>query len=232
MFRQSVCLAVAAVFSSAALAQSGFSRVTWEASLDSGQTWQRGLVQVDNPAARVQVRALVDWEYPGSYALASVQFDATVTTHGSSGLADLADDLERVSPFHLGFSQTLAAMRFGNVLKIDDVTDPHPPGLGQGRVRMNQLIEVAGFPFTRDNPALVFRYTLVLDGTTGLRTASHVWFPHPTQGTPVRPTVFLTPEGATASPGTILIQPLELNVIPAPATLGLLLPLLAFHRRR
>ena len=59
-----IILLVSGLFGATALAQ--FSRVTWEASLNDGQTWQGGTVEVTDPNARVRVRAMVDWVYPGA----------------------------------------------------------------------------------------------------------------------------------------------------------------------
>ena len=232
MNRTCACIAPLALACSPCLGQSDFSRVAWQASLDGGQSWQGGTVEVADPFARVRIRALVDWEYPGSYALALVQFDATISTQGSIGLADIGVDLERISPFDRGSAQTLAATRFGNTLKIDDERDTFAPGVGDRAIMSGQLVEVAGPPFTRDNPVPVFAYSLVLDGTLGTRIVSHVWRRHPTSGEILRTWIYLSPEGGIGMPRTSLVEPLNLHVIPTPTSLALLLPLLASHRRR
>ena len=217
--------------SSVAAAQSQFSLVSWFASLDGGETWQGGEVEVADPFARVHIRATIDWEYPGSYAFASLGMDVTITAAPEFGAADTVLDPSRIAPFNSLPNQTHVATRFGHVIKIDEVRDTLPPGHGPRWVVCSQSPEDFSENFSTARPAPIFEFALQLDGTVGTRIVDHV-YGRTVQGDELGPYVYLTPGGQVDMPRPILRGPLNLVVIPAPGALGLLLPLLALHRRR
>lgn len=226
-----VILSAVGAWTSPALAQTSFSLVSWEVSLNGGQTWQGETVEVADPFARVRVRAIVDWFHPGSYAFAHVAMDITITAALEFGAADTVLDPSRIAPFSSLPNQTHVATRFGHVIKIDEVRDTLPPGHGPRWVVCSQSPEDFSENFSTARPAPIFEFALQLDGTVGTRIVDHV-YGRTVQGDELGPYVYLTPGGQVDMPRPILRGPLNLVVIPAPGALGLLLPLLAFHRRR
>lgn len=217
---------------SPAVAQTSFSLVSWEVSLNGGQTWQGGAVEVADPFARLRVRAMVDWFHPGSYAFAHLAMDVTITAAPEFGAADAVLDPSRIAPFDSARNQTHVATRFGHVIKIDEVRDTLPPGVGPRWVVCSQLPENFSENFSTERPAPIFKFALQLDGTVGTRIVDHVYGRMPGEGES-GPLVYLTPDGQMDMPRSILRGPLNLVVVPAPGALGVLLPLLlAAHRRR
>lgn len=221
-----IAIATGLAASSIAAAQSQFSLVFWFASLDDGQTWQGGTVEVADPFARVRVRAIVDWESPGAYALASVVMDIAIS---GAGPADQVAAPARIAPFNNG-ARDLVVMRFGDVIKIDDVRDT-PPGTGPYSISCFQPAEILGYPFSTERPAPVFEFALDLDGVHGTRIVNH-YYPGERKGGEAPPTLYRSPQGDPVRPCLGLKTPLNLIVIPAPTSLGLILPFLALHRRR
>ena len=208
-----------------------FSLVSWQVSQDEGHTWHGGTVEIADPFAHVRIRAIGDWYYPGAYAFASVSMDITITCADMSGENDSVTNAAPLAPFDAFQAQTYVATRFGHVMKIDEIRDTLPPGMGPRWVRCYQLPQNSNPNFSTAQPAPIFEFALQLDGTAGTRVVDHVNPRLPGEGE-VGPLLYTTPEGGLATPPTILRGPLNLVVIPAPATLTLLLPLLALHRRR
>lgn len=157
--------------------------------------------------------------------------DVTITYGAGSGDHDDVINPTPIAPFNILPNLTYVATRFGNVVKIDDVRDTLPPGVGTLWIQCQQLPEKFNPNFSTERPAPVFEFLLQLDGTHGPRTVNHL-YPLNVHGWEMGPRVYLTPDGQQGVPGPLLRAPLHLNVIPAPASLGLLLPLLALRRRR
>lgn len=91
--------------------------------------------------------------------------DQTITGMNGAGLSDTAIVTDR------GFAnqQTLVPRRFGNVLKIDDVSDSLPPGMGASHWGVFQPGHAVG-PYTYANPVLgLLDFNLNLDGSVGDR---------------------------------------------------------------
>lgn len=167
-----------------ALAREGPPVWRWQVSADAGTTWRDGVVEVAFDQQSVRVRALVGWTRSpsGAYAFAGSMFDVAV--QGPPGNADLIalSDAPGQGRMGLGWSyaQTLVASRLGDMLKIDDSRDSLPPGWGTRGVLPGQLVEMyAGTNFTHANPAVIFEYTLLLDGSPGARLIGDEFIPRP-----------------------------------------------------
>lgn len=172
------------------------------------------------------------WHY-----FAGARIDQTVT--GLAG-AGMNDTITVVDP---GFAnqQTLVSRRFGNVLKVDDISDTLPPGEGAGHWGIFNGGHATG-PYTYANPLLgAIDFDLWLDGTEGDRVVSAWWrgwsdyFPDiPDMGPAIlmlnRDLVdwdFIYPD--------LTVNDLTIRVIPAPGVVALLCGACAFagvRRRR
>ena len=224
MIRGTASLIALAACAAMAHAQIGAADFRWQASLDGGATWHGDWLDVPEGTASVRVRALVSWvPEPGvGYAFAGCRFDAVVEAAGG-GPADTASDFLRPPPLHLAFTQTITAVRFGSVLKIDDARDTLPPGEGTRGVVPAQLIEIPGdTPYNTANPISIFEFVLWFDGTPGRRElGEHFIAPGGGNSTDRVLSIYTSPTGATNIPLTTR-HALAINVLPAP---GAALPL-------
>jgi hypothetical protein len=168
-------LAIAAALALPAAAYGQHADWAWEVSRDAGATWEGGTVRVSDVQFSVLVRLTVAWSgVPDGYAFAGSQFDGIVVGLSGAGVSDFARDLVRPVPFD-GGAQTLVATRFGDTIKIDDRRDTNAPGMGSRGVFPGQLVEAfSGGRFSTANPATIFQYELVLDGSSGTRRISDI----------------------------------------------------------
>jgi hypothetical protein len=208
----------------------GTARWTWQVSLDSGNSWQSGRVEIPAEGPQnVEVRALLDWSSDAGLYYVTSSFDATVTATTGVGAADFID---AVRPGDLDPTVLIlpVASRIGNMLKIDDPRDADPPGLGLFWFRAGNN------PMQPDprRPIANLRFTLHLDGSIGERLVSMVF--DPARGRPEgRIGLFQNP-----SPGVfrtnypdMTIDGASIVIIPEPWTTVLpILALLARSRRR
>lgn len=140
----------------------------WQVSGDSGASWQGGDLEVPLSQQRSHVRAVASWSADAGFAFGLVRFDATIATDAPVG--DGAMEFSRGVAFSTGWVQTIVATRFGSVLKIDDSRDVLPPGEGSHGVTPSQLSPQFGHILDSSNPAVIFAFTLMLDGSAGRRT--------------------------------------------------------------
>jgi hypothetical protein len=198
---------------SAPVSAQGTLRFAWQGSVDGGATWVGDRVEVADPDAEVLVRAQIRWEDSPGYALASAWYDVTITCVQGAGLGDEVVGINRIEPF-TSAQQTVVATRFGAVVKIDDVRDDMPPGVGTRSVVSSQVAEMFGLPFSRENPVNFFQFSFALDGTLGTRVVSHI-FPVTSGGAVTAPALYTTPRAGVTIPFAISF-PLEIVVVPAP----------------
>lgn len=205
----------------------GEATIWWEASTDGGSNWQRGTVLVTDPNQRVAIRSQCQFNFP--YPLnyfSGVSFDATIDRLGGSRSVDGVEQILR----NTRGSQPLNVQQFQSTIKIDDIDDLQPPGQGPLWVNVVQYAAVSPRP---DNPYLMLRYDLALDGVRGDRLVDAVFRE---RGGPI-------PAGRYLNIGiygsdvlyypSLTIQPLTLRVVPAPsAGLVLFLGLFGASRRR
>lgn len=230
------CLALAGA-ASAQPSTIGTGRFWWEASLDGGSTWARDALTVADPSAGVLIRARADWEprppeIPFHY-FAGVKFDVVVESV-SGGLSDGASHFTRAPLLGSGLGQTYAAMRFGSVLKIDDIRDTLPPGEGTRAIEVHQYREQdADLNFRRNNPMELFRFILDLDGSEGERIVRQAFRPYQLPEPNRFLMTYLTGNGAVNYPDSTAYD-LRLHVVPAPGAAGLLVlgTLLSLRGRR
>ena len=230
-------LAIVAALPIAAFVAGGFGRVgaadfRWQASLDGGASWHGDWLDVPEATLSVRVRALVSWSADAGYAFANTRFDVAVVALGG-GHADGASSFLRPHPFGQGTIQTIAAMRFGDVLKIDDSRDTSPPGEGGRWIVPSQFYEGWIDDFSRAHPAAIFELTLTLDGPAGARLVTQNFGGALPDGNTTDRVlrIYTSRQGDSNIPITTAYA-VTINVTPAPASLGLLLPILALHRRR
>ncbi|MDX2147463.1 MAG: hypothetical protein SFZ23_08055 [Planctomycetota bacterium] len=200
---------------SPALAQIGTASLTWQASLDGGETWSSNEIQTLTGTS-IRVRALASWSPDAGYSFASSRFDAFVRGLFGAGSQDTVTEWSIPAP--LLTVQTVVSARFGDTIKIDDARDSNPPGRGNYSLSPLQQFEQSGVPHTRANPVAVFQYTLNLDQSAGVREVSSAWF-RPPVGAVVPIRLWRGPAGADLQnvPATTLV-PLRINVVvPAPA---------------
>jgi hypothetical protein len=208
----------------------------WQASLDNGQTWSGGAVNVSTPSSSVRIRGLAT--FPTTFDRAyfgGVQFDPYVEGISNVGLGDT------ISSITLGQMQPrfqfLQARRFGNRIRIDDEVDFLPPGVGTSWALSGQAPNNGTSPEpVFDNPVSVFEYTLSLDGTLGDRLVTAAWSTDTAFGySPYITTYVRTFEHRGQQwrhPTTE--ETITIRVIPAPASAALFLlalPLAARRRR-
>lgn len=228
-----LCVALITVGLSSAIAsgQTFSSVMQWQVSADAGQSWHNA-VNVPNNQSSVLIRAWLSWEPRAAGAiLAFTYFDATVRAV-NGGFADTASMFATEQPsWRYSLPEGFAAVRFGEVLKVDDARDTEAPGIGARWIAPQQLSpNIDAFRF--ENPTNLFQYQLDLDGTLGLREASCV-----IRTFPARPT---TPIGLwvpntpfwTGEYSTVELRPATINVIPPPGPLALALSAAAMSVRR
>lgn len=147
----------------------------WQASVDNGQTWTPGLVEIAATVPRVRVRAFLTFPPPNAQSyFGGVLLDPYVQGMAGAGAADTITDITRGQiPYTI---QHLAVMRFGNIIKIDDDFDFLPPGVGTRWAQCSQPPNNGMSPRPLFlNPVNVFEYILNLDGTQGERLVTAAW---------------------------------------------------------
>lgn len=229
------CLSGAVVVTlvSSASAQLGTATLQWQLSADQGQTWHAGLLEVPRSQTSVLVRSIAQWDQDAGIMFSGVRMDMVWRSDASGGLSDELVDLT-YNPRLVGTLNPIGASRFGHDVKIDDLRDTLPPGLGTRGVPVNQPPINFGVPVDLSNPISLFTYRVVLDGTEGDRTAT-AYFIAPL--TPPGNTsdrlmqIYTTPEGANNIPLSAL-QDCTLRVIPAPAGTLFIAAGAALARRR
>lgn len=230
---------VVACAASPALAQIGY-RLTgeatwwWEASADNGQTWVPTLLEVPSTQSVVKVRASVAFPPDRWHYFLGAWIDQTITGVNGAGL----NDTVFVTDPGFNNQQTLASRRFGNVLKIDDVSDTAPPGEGPAQWAIGQPGFSAG-PWTYANPVIgVIDFNLSLDGSEGDRLVSAWWrdwsvlFPNDPVVANLPPTILVANNNPFTGQDFILptltINDLTIRVVPAPGVAVLFATACAF----
>lgn len=211
-----------------ASAQVGTGTWTWEVSADGGESWASGLVVVPQDQQEVRIRGVAAWSTDaGTWGFAGTRFDFVWETPGDGDAVTL---MRRIPPFN-GFGQTLAATRFGSIIKIDDSRDTLPPGEGDRGVAPGQLAPAFGNPDT-SNPIAVVEFRFALDGTPGDREVTSL-FMAPTGGNTVDRVyrVYTTREGMQNIP-LVSIHNATVRVVPSPAAACTLLATALLARRR
>jgi hypothetical protein len=205
----------------------GTATWSWEASIDGGATWHRGLFDV--PASQRDVRVRSSLSFPPPTGLgggfSTAELDGVV--HGAGPL----DSISQLSGGNL-LSGNFVASRFGSTLKIDDPVDTLPPGLGPRWAVLAQSRNQTGRSLA--NPIILLSYTLSLDGTSGDRVIDGIFRQRPDYplGHVVSIDMGRNEEAPTLVP-FLIQEPLTIRVVPSPATLvvGLLGLAIASRRR-
>jgi len=213
----------------------------WEASADGGTTWTPALLEVPSTQGMVKVRACVAFPPDRWHYFQGARIDQTITGMNGAGSSDT------VVVTDPGFTnqQTLASRRFGNVLKIDDVSDTLPPGEGAAHWGIFQPGFSAG-PWTYANPVIgVIDFNLNLDGSEGDRFISAWWrdwtafYPNDPVVANLPPTIRVANNNPFTGQDyifpTLTINDLTIRVVPAPGAVALLASACAFagvRRRR
>lgn len=219
---------IVGVAAGAAQAQVGTGTWTWEVSADGGESWASGLVVVPLEQEEIRVRAVAAWSTDaGTWGFAGAFFDFVWETPGDG---DAVTFMRRIPPFNT-FGQTLAATRFGSIIKIDDSRDTLPPGVGDRGVGAGQLAPAFGNPDT-SNPVALVEFRFALDGTPGDREISSL-FIAPTGGNTIDRVyrVYTTREGMQNMP-LVSIHNATVRVIPSPAAAPVLFAAGLLARRR
>jgi hypothetical protein len=217
---------ILAASTSVALAQLGNATITWEA--DDGRGWTNTRLETTSPS--VQVRMRVAWEAVAGFMFAGVQFDTVIS--GPAVAADVVTDPRRPGFFGSGSSQTLVGTRFGDTIKIDDVRDTLPAGLGPRGVFPGQFPDFLGGPYDRSNPAAVFTFRLDFDNIPGTRTVNSLYLATGGGDTISRYLrIYTSGGGAQNTPNTTTL-PLDIIFIPTPGTTACAAATLLLTRRR
>ncbi len=151
---------------SVAVAQAPFANLFWEAN--DGGGWTRNALTTTNRT--VQVRLVAEWGAVDGYGFSVTGFDAVI---GSADTTDNATRLTRFVPFDLVTSE-MAAMRQGNLIKLDVATDVAAPGAGTGWIFASQGSGHFGGVIDPANPAHLFGFDLELGDVAGTRRVSSV----------------------------------------------------------
>ncbi len=201
---------------SLAYAQPYVANLRWQASQDGGASWHDGTVVVARGFQSVLVRLKAEWNSTSSQIVfAGTNFDATVRSLGRVS-GDWVDQFDSGSPSwtpgnYFGFTYT----RFGGTLKIDDVRDVDEPGTGPRWIQVQQAPPTIP-PGHPENPTILFRFRLRLDGDPGCRRVSAVFRPY----SPSFPThvaaLWIPPYSLPVIGVPTIISDLDL-VVPCPA---------------
>lgn len=217
---------VAAVIANLALGLGAFGQMrvgtatfTWQGSTDGGASWEEGSVSAA-PNSSVLMRSVVAWSavpHTG-HAFGTVRFDVAVS---DSGEGDAVGGMG-YGPYGTGVPSTVAATRFGSTIKIDDVRDTLPPGLGGRTVQPSQLTPQIEYPIDLRNPAPVFYFRVDVDGTEGTRTVSAIFAPPVPGGNDIDRFVFLYYDvgGANNLPLSTYGGHFAIRVVPSPGGCG------------
>lgn len=196
------------------------ARAAWQVSPD-GVVWTDDL-EVDSSHTTVYVRLRVTFIAPPERAhFGAMFFDATVRSP-SPASGDFADrDLPAHVPRWLYYSNPppIVTGRFGDMLKLDDSRDTLPPGQGP-----HWIIPSLPFGFLgSSNPADVFQYRLLLDGSVGDRFIDAVFHPSTLPDHMVG-LWYLRDDGAwTITPAPTDYYTAVVRIVPAQSALGPLL---------
>lgn len=214
----------------------GRATFSWEASIDGGATWTRGTLQVSPTQASVQVRASCAFTNiaPLCY-FGYAEFDGTIVGVDGAGMGDW---LSAESIVNQGPQFAIVGTRFGNLLKIDHLSDLALPGEGTRWVSVGQNSPSAGGP-TRPgsfaNPyAELLSYQLNFDGTPGDRLIGGVFRQFPTLP-PDRNVIVWEWHGQFRTFAQQMTQdPLTIRVMPAPGVVvvAIVASCIAGRRRR
>lgn len=205
----------------------GTATWSWEASIDGGATWHRGMLDVPASQGLVQVRSSLAFPSPPTGS------GGGFSTAALDGVLSGAGPLDSVSGLNGGNlrSFNFGASRFGGTIKIDDPLDTLPPGLGsrwavltQSRAQGNRSLA---------NPIILLSYTLSLDGSVGARHVEGIFRQPPgyRSGHVVSIDMGIAQEAPTLVP-FLIQEPLTIRVVPGPATIVVGLLGLAFASRR
>jgi hypothetical protein len=221
-------------------AQPATAQITWQVSRNHVNWYDDMTIAENENVNRVHVRALLTYPAPLDYLtrFGLSRCDPTVIGRSGAGAGDTIEGIHYRQDYLLRPSYNeYVASRVGAVLKIDAVGDTAPPGLGTGWVVSSQMSPAFG-QLTDDLPVIViYQYTLVLDGTPGVRDIGGafrqlvsgipssfvgVWAPVATQGW----TMYGIP--TTINDGIVRVN------VPTPSFAGVLVAagLVACRRRR
>lgn len=193
-----------------ALAQTPFANLYWE--VNDGGGWTR--TQLTTTQQNVQVRLLAEWGGMDAYAFGGTQFDAVIQSVDGN---DNVSNMTRPPPFNFA-PLTLAAFRFGNMIKLDNSNDFDAPGVGGLWVDCGQT-GVFGDPLDPSNPAIIFRFDLQFTEVAGNRQINSVSRLLP--GPPAYNSRLLN-----FTSGSIRVQAeifaVDVMFVPAPASIALL----------
>lgn len=216
----------------------------WEFSLD-GTNWTRDALTVAQSTSSVRVRMMGAWTGTTSPTarLTTAGFDAVVTspttlsTDSVSAVALQANTLDLAEPSvtpgaGLRYVPSFGGQRFGNLLKVDWLTDLALPGQGSlTMVATNSpgAVYPSSSSLRLDNPIALLDFVLALDGTLGVReTTAIIHRP----GFPAGTDAFQITDGSimwvpvTQTPGSLM-------VIPAPGVVAMATAgLVVWSRRR
>lgn len=223
---------VAAGAAAAAWGQPFSATLTFEASTDGGTTWRAGEVVLEPVAQSLLIRLRADWTPEAGYALAGLAFDGVVR---NAAPGDEATGFVRPPPFDRVPTQTVAAMRFGSTIKIDDSRDTLPPDQGARWVRIEQAPQNFNPDFDASRPLTAFLWEYIADGTEGTREADVLVARHPDPGTMERVIrVYTSPAGEQQLIVVGRVDTLSIQVVPSPgaAVLAMGVVFLAGRRRR
>ncbi len=148
------------------LGQAPFANLFWEAN--DGGGWTRDELTTTNRT--VQVRLVAEWGAVDGYGFAGTGFDVVI---GSADTTDNATHLTRLVPFDLVTTE-LAAMRQGDIIKLDRATDLAAPGAGTGWIFASQGSGHFGGSIDPANPANLFGFDLELGDVAGTRRVSSI----------------------------------------------------------
>ncbi len=196
----------------------------WQASTDGGATWRSDLVEVA-PLTSLRIRALLGFPPGQRHYIGYQGFDAIVRHAG------LLDSISDPRGGDIRGAMNMEIGRFGDILKFDFPGDTQPPGEGPSWVAVGydppQGIPVPQFL----NPIVIFDYRLRVDLTPGDRIVSSIIAPQEGASYPSIIWYDLTPPWAGYySP--IVQHDLTVRVIPAPASLAVLIAACFSVRRR
>jgi hypothetical protein len=158
--------------------------------------------------------------------------DPTITGLNGAGPADAVEAIffrENISLLP-NFNQ-YESSRVGGVLKIDAVGDTSPPGQGSGWLTSRQSSPAFGVAADDSSTLVIYRYTLVLDGTPGVRQIDAAF----TTANNVPVTGIWGPGSSSYPVGYIVptdVYPAQVNiVVPSPSPLAFLLATTTFAMR-
>lgn len=212
-------LAAALFFAAGTEARDDWARLTWQAN--DGAGWTSG--RLETTSRTVQIRLFAEWEAPAAMGFGNTHFDGTITTDHIA-----ADSVSNFSwPWRVQAGRLPPReMRFGNVLKFDDLQDTLPPGQGPRWDIVGQAPAQFGGMFITDNPVSILAFDLTLDEVPGARLIDMIFRP----GIPLI-RLYTDEIGAITTPPTE-VHNLEVFYIPAPSGAPALLAALALLRRR